>query len=91
MYAIVDGGYNWWRCLQRLLKDDLDSDVKAWSRRVSAVRKDVERALLSKKARTTKRGRAKNPKQEDPRRQDPPPRPTQTASCLLYTSDAADE
>ena len=42
LYAIVDGGYHAWRCLQAPLKHAAGDDAARWSERLESVRKSVE-------------------------------------------------
>ena len=42
LYAIVDGGYFAWRCLQAPLRDAAGDDGARWSERLESVRKSVE-------------------------------------------------
>jgi hypothetical protein len=42
LYAIVDGGYHGWRCLQCPLKHAAGDDAARWSERLESIRKSVE-------------------------------------------------
>ena len=42
LYAIVDGGYFEWRCLQAPLKHQVDFNAARWSERIESVRKAIE-------------------------------------------------
>jgi hypothetical protein len=42
LYAIVDGGYHKWRCLQCPFPDFRCLDGKGWSQKIESLRKDVE-------------------------------------------------